>query len=82
MPDDQGRSTEKHVMTLDEIRFAGLKALSRELGPVGMVHFLQQFEPGNGDYTAERHHWLQNPTVDELVQELEQRRRRASTGDT
>jgi len=42
------------VMTMDQIRLAGLKALSRELGPVGMIRFLQQFEMGSGDYTKER----------------------------
>jgi hypothetical protein len=43
------------VMTLEQIGLTGLKALSRELGPVGLVRFLQQFETGYGDYTTERH---------------------------
>ena len=42
------------AMTMDQIRLAGLKALSRELGPVGMIRFLQQFETGSSDYTRER----------------------------
>ena len=45
---DHGRAT------LDDIRQAGVEALVRELGPVGMIRFLQQFETGRGDYTAER----------------------------
>jgi hypothetical protein len=57
-------------MTLEEVRVAGLKALSRELGPVGMVRFLQQFETGSGDYTEERHTWLGDPAVDELVKRI------------
>lgn len=40
--------------TLDDIRRVGLDALARALGPVGMTRFLQQFETGRGDYTAER----------------------------
>ena len=40
--------------TLDDIRRVGLDALARALGPVGMARFLQQFETGRGDYTAER----------------------------
>ena len=55
---------------LDEIRRAGLEALYRELGPVGMVRFLQQFENGSGDYTAERAELLGNPTVAEIVKAL------------
>jgi len=39
---------------MEQIRLAGLRALSRELGPVGMIRFLQQFEVGAGDYTKER----------------------------
>ncbi|MEW6754665.1 MAG: hypothetical protein AB1505_27325 [Candidatus Latescibacterota bacterium] len=47
-----------HALTLEEIRRKGIEALARELGPVGMVRFLQQFETGHGDYGAERHRWL------------------------
>jgi len=47
-------------MTLNEIRREGLKALAEKLGPVGMVRFLQQYETGHGDYTAEREAWQNN----------------------
>jgi len=57
-----------------ELRRAGLEALVRALGPVGMARFFQQFGLGHGDYTAERDRILGNPTVDELVDELERRR--------
>ena len=67
-------------MTLEQIRLAGLKALSDELGPVGLVRFLQQFETGHGDYTADRHRWLGDPTVQTLAQEIE--RRRITSEDT
>jgi len=64
------------VMTLEQIRLTGLRALSRDLGPVGLVRFLQQFETGQGDYTAERHQWLGERTVQDLAQEIERRRER------
>lgn len=57
-----------------ELRRAGLEALVKALGPVGMARFFQQFDLGRGDYTAERDHILGDPTVDELVDELERRR--------
>lgn len=56
--------------TLEEIRRAGLEALARELGPAGMIRFLQQFETGHGDYTAERHQWLGNPNIQEVVEHI------------
>ena len=62
------------MMTLEQIRLTGLRALSRDLGPVGLVRFLQQFETGYGDYTAERHHWLSGRTVQDLAQEIERQR--------
>ena len=62
-------------MTLEQIRVRGLQSLSRDLGPVGLVRFLQQFETGYGDYTEERHRWLGDQTVDELVHEIERRRK-------
>lgn len=62
-------------MTLEQVRLAGLKALARDLGSVGMARFLQQFEPGQGDYTAERHTCLGKRTVRELVEEIERQRK-------
>ena len=62
-------------MTLEEVWPAGLKVLARDLGSVGMVRFLQQFETGQGDYTAERHTWLGKRTVRELAEEIERQRK-------
>jgi hypothetical protein len=43
-----------------------------------MARFFQHFNLGHGDYTAERDHILGNPTIDELVDDLEQRRKSIS----
>ena len=45
-------------MSLEELRQRGIGALAKELGPVGMVRFLQQFEMGSGDYSTDREQWL------------------------
>lgn len=60
--------------TLRELNDLALKALVRELGPSGMVRFLRQFERGKGDYTKERHHWLENVSAKEVEAELRMRR--------
>ena len=57
-----------------ELRRAGIDALVRALGPVGTARFLQQFDSGHGDYTADRDRILGNPTADDLMDELEHRR--------
>lgn len=59
------------TMPLEQIRRAGLDALARELGPVGMVRFLQQFETGSGDYTTERAELLGTPSVSQLAARLQ-----------
>ena len=48
-----------------EIVERGYRALLRELGPAGFIQFLQHFEKGSGDYTADRHRWL-TQSVDEI----------------
>lgn len=58
----------------DEVLRAGLQALRRELGPTGVIRFLQQFSKGFGDYIAERHELLNNPSVDEIVDAIERRK--------
>lgn len=60
---------------MPELRRAGIDALVKALGPVGMARFLQQFDPGRGDYTIERDRILGTPTVDELMDEIEGRRK-------
>ena len=62
------------AMTLEQVRVVGYSALLRDLGPVNMVRFLQQFETGHGDYTAGRHQWLDQYTVEEILQEIQKRR--------
>ena len=61
---------EPRMPTLDEIRRKGLEALVRELGPLGMARFLQQFESGHGDYTAERELWLGDDDVKGLATKI------------
>ena len=61
--------------TLEQIRLIGLEALDRELGTVGMIRFLQQFETGRGDYSSDRYQWLDQLSVEELVEQIKQHRK-------
>lgn len=63
---------EEQIMTMNEIRQIGIKALVNVLGPVGMVRFLQQFDMGKGDYTKERNKLLGGITVQDLSKELDE----------
>jgi len=43
----------------------GLKLLARELGPMEMVEFLRHIESAKGDYTRDRHKWLDTVSLNE-----------------
>ncbi|MBI3958170.1 MAG: hypothetical protein HY328_05115 [Chloroflexi bacterium] len=62
--------TDVAQMTLEEIRVVGLKAIANELGPVGLVRFLQMFETGKGDYSKERHEWVDRLSAEEIDQAI------------
>jgi hypothetical protein len=52
----------------------GLNTILDQLGPVGMMRFIRIRRPGTGDYTAERHRWLDKldrKTILEGIQEAE-----------
>lgn len=57
-------------MKQSEIRTIGYKALIESLGVVGMLRFLQQLDIGSGNYTQERHQFIE-PTLEEYQQFLE-----------
>jgi hypothetical protein len=40
----------------------------RELGPIDFLRFMQQFDPGQGDYTQERAQWLDRLTPEQVNQ--------------
>jgi hypothetical protein len=59
-------------LTDEQIRLRGLEVLYRELGPAGLIRFLQQFESGEGDYSVERHKWLGAYSLEDLLNDLKQ----------
>jgi hypothetical protein len=53
-----------------DLRKAGFDALTKELGPLGMVLFMRQFDSGYGDYTAERDELLKDLVLEDVENEL------------
>ncbi len=60
------------TMTPVQIQQTGMEILVREMGAVGLIRFLQQFDMGYGDYTADRHKWLDDLSLDDLLNRLKQ----------
>lgn len=51
-----------------------MEALARELGIVGMIRFMQQFETGYGNYSKDRHKWLDDQDLDTIVKRIREKR--------
>jgi hypothetical protein len=56
--------------SLHEITQQAIQVLSKEIGIASTVRFLNQFSTGYGDYTEERHQWLDNVTMDEILADI------------
>ncbi len=64
------------TLTPNTIKKLGLEALTKTLGPIGMVRFIQQFDTGMGDYTKEREEWLKDMDVKSIAKEIKERRKK------
>jgi hypothetical protein len=62
-------------VNLYQIRQRGFEVLNRELGPVATIRFLQQYEVGVGDYSVERHQWLDKMDIDDIAEAAHKRRK-------
>ena len=65
--------TSAQTMSLAEIQRTGLEALVQKMGTVGMIRFLQLWDTGQGDYTAEREQWLGNLDVADIVAKIKEK---------
>jgi hypothetical protein len=58
------------VKDMNSLRKLGIEALNEKLGPLGMVEFMRQLDSGYGDYTKERHNWLDELTIKDISNEI------------
>nr|WP_017654167.1 hypothetical protein [Fortiea contorta] len=59
------------MKTQNEIIKQGYDALINSLGITDTIRFIQYFSSGKGDYTKERHQWLDKKTLVDVLQEIE-----------
>ena len=60
-------------MSDEDFERHGLAILQRELGLNGLARFLRLYRSGTGDYTRDRHQWLEGATIQEIMAEVERR---------
>ena len=61
------------IMTDEQIHQLGIEALVNQLGLLGTIRFLQQYGTG-GDYSVDRHQWLNDLDVKTLARQIQQAR--------
>jgi hypothetical protein len=60
------------MKTQHQIIQEGYEALINTLGLTDTLRFIQYFQSGQGDYTKERHQWLEKKSVEDIFREIEQ----------
>lgn len=60
------------ISTQNEVMEKGYQALINSLGVVDTVRFIQYFSSGQGDYTKERHQWLDKQSLEDIFTDIEQ----------
>jgi hypothetical protein len=58
-------------MTNEEFDHYVMQILACELGPGGFSRYLMLHRSGSGDYTAERHQWQADITLEQIWREME-----------
>ncbi|PSB31396.1 hypothetical protein [Stenomitos frigidus] len=59
--------------TQQEIVSQGYQALVNSLGVVDAIRFIQHCTPGQGDYTHDRHQWLDKTPLEDILTAIRQR---------
>jgi len=57
-------------MTDEEFQKQAPGILGRELGAYGLARFLRLYRSGSGDYTRDRHRWLDGLSVKDAMAQL------------
>jgi hypothetical protein len=65
-------------MSDEDFEKYALAVLQRELGLDGLARFLRLYRSGTGDYTRDRHRWLEGATIQEIMAEVERRSKPAA----
>lgn len=57
-------------MTPIELNRKDFRALVDALGYADAIRFIRQYDNGSGDYTKERHQWLDKLTLDDICVDI------------
>ncbi len=63
-------ATGESLRTDAQVRREGFHALLDRLGPADALRFLMQYESGSGDYTRDRHQWLDDISLEQAIERI------------
>jgi hypothetical protein len=66
------------IKPLSRVNEETIQLLTKELGAADTARFIRQFTTGTGDYTEERRERFAETSLDDLLEEIEERRGRNS----
>lgn len=66
--------TDIENMSSEEFARSICKTVAREYGPAGLLRFLEEQVPKQGNYMESRKQWVNDMTLDEIFDEVEQLR--------
>jgi len=69
------------AQSMSDLNRNAIRLLIRELGVAPTLRFISQFSPGSGNYTEERHAWLDSLSIEDIkreMDELESRRKHSA----
>ena len=66
------------IKPLSRVNEEAIQLLTKELGAADTARFIRQFTTGTGDYTEERRERFAETSLDDLLEEIEERRGRNS----
>jgi hypothetical protein len=62
----------------EQFRRHTIAILERELGEDGVARFLRVAQTGSGDYTRDRHKWLDGVTLEQIMEDIARLEQRSS----
>jgi hypothetical protein len=68
-------------MTPVELNRRGFNALVNALGYADAIRFIRQFDNGSGNYTQERHQWLDKLALEDIWADIQQRQSPANADE-
>ncbi len=63
----------------DDFQTHELPIITRELSAGGFARYLRLYRSGRGNYTRDRHQWLDGITMEEILEDMKALERRSET---